>query len=628
MHLHLFGIALGLLASAWLPNWIGPPVLATMCGAMLGCAALCVCRARVRRPRSMRARVGRVGRVGIDGCLCVFALAAATLVGLHRTESQLAHRLPPAMHGQSATAEIEVQSLPTTSGPATRFNARVHSMGGDWDSRQPPPRRIRMTWFDAAEPVRAGDRWSLRVRLRSPTGNLNATGFDYEAWLLANQIDALASVQSGRLLSRKEGFSIQHTRAGLRSFFLQLKTPHRGSLLALASADTSQMQARDWRLFRDTGTTHLMVVSGLHLGLVALYTGLLGLGVLRCFTPLSRVLAAQTAGVACGVAAACAFSMLCGWTLPIQRAFIMVGCAALALLLRRRLRLVDAWLLALILVLIQSPYASLSSGFWLSFGAVALLMLLSWDVPAGRGIGYWTRSLLRTQVRLSLAMAPLLLIVVGELPLASPLANLVAIPVTTLIIVPGVLVASSLSGSMPWIAGGLLEAVGALFSAQVWVLEWLAHLPPLRVVSINPLVAAACLLSFLCVFVPGRAPLRWLMVLPGLLLVLIHVPSSERLPPGEFRLSVFDVGQGLSVFVETRGKTLLYDAGARYADGFDLGESVVAPSISALGRRRVDEFMISHWDNDHAGGAESVIDRLDVRSLVLAVDGKTSAAAR
>ena len=617
MHPHLLGIALGLLANAWLPNWIAPGVLVASFSGLLVCATLGVGWWFVRRPDPS----GKRASLGADTCLFLLALGAAGLVGLNLVEAQLAHRLPPDLHGMLATAEIEVESLPRVSGPATRFDARVLSMDASWNSRQPPPQRIRITWFEATTEVRAEDRWLMRMKLRSPVGNLNRIGFDYEAWLLAGEIDALASVQSAALLYRHEGFSIQNRRAELRSFFLELKTPHRGSLLALATGDTSHMRQGDWRLFRDTGTVHLMVISGLHLGLIALYSGLLGLGVFRCFPLVCRVIPAHNAGVICGVAAACGFSMLCGWTLPIQRAFIMVCCAAIAIVMRRRFRLVDAWLLALALVLVQSPYASLSSGFWLSFGAVALLMLLSWDAPVGSGVLHWLRGMFRTQVLLSLGMAPLLLMVIRELPLVSPLANLIAVPVTTLIIVPSVLMASVFSNSMPFVASGVLEAVGLVFSAQAWLLEWLSNLPPLRVVTINTPVAVACLLSFLCVFYPGRLSLRLLLVSPGVLLVLVLMPSSERLSPGEFRVNVLDVGQGLSVFVETRNRSLLYDAGASYPDGFDLGEAVVVPAVAASGRRHVDEFILSHWDNDHAGGALSVLEQLPVRSLILSVDG-------
>ena len=617
MHPHLLGIALGLLTNAWLPNWVAPGVLAASFTGLLVSASLGVGWWLVRRPDPFDKKAS----LGADTCLFLLAMGAAGLVGLSIVESQLAHRLPPDMHGLLVSAVIEVESLPRVSGPATRFDARVLSMGPSWDARQPPPQRLRVTWFESVTEVRAKDRWSMQMKLRSPVGNLNTTGFDYEAWLLAGEIDALASVQSAGLLYRHEGFSIQNRRAELRTFFLDLNTPHRGSLLALATGDTSHMLRRDWRLFRDTGTVHLMVISGLHLGLVALYSGLFGLGVFRCFPLLCRVMPAHNAGVICGVAAACGFSMLCGWTLPIQRAFIMVCCAAIAIVMRRRFRLADAWLLALALVLVQSPYASLTSGFWLSFGAVGLLMLLSWDAPVGSGALYWLRGMFRTQVLLSLGMAPLLLMVIRELPLVSPLANLIAVPVTTLIIVPSVLMASIFSNSMPFIASGVLEAVGLVFSAQAWLLEWLSNLPPLRVVTINTPVAVACLVSFLCVFYPGRLSLRLLLVSPGMLLVLLLMPLSERLPPGEFRVTLLDVGQGLSVFVETRNRSLLYDAGASYPDGFDLGEAVVVPAVSALGWQHVDEFIVSHWDNDHAGGAMSVVEQLDVRSLILAVDG-------
>ncbi len=620
MHTHLLGIALGLLASAWLPNWVAPPLMVAIPLFLLACVGL----AAWWYLREGRKPSRPVACRGLDACLFLLPFSAAALFGLHHVETQLAHRLPATMHGTLGVLELEVESLPTSSGAATRFDARVRSVGSIWDVRQPPPRRLRVTWFEAPEEVRAGDLWSMRVKLRSPVGTLNATGFDYEAWLLTRKIDALASVQSGALLYRHEGLSVQGRRGQLRAFFAELNTPHRGSLLALATGDTSQMRHRDWQLFRDTGTVHLMVISGLHLGLVAFYSGLLGFGVFRLFPPICRLLPAQNVGALCGVAAACGFSLLCGWTLPVQRAFAMVCCATLAIVSRRRLRLVDAWLIALALVLVQSPFASFSSGFWLSFGAVALLMVLGWNVPLGSGLGFWIRKLFRTQVFLSLGMAPLLLITIGELPLVSPLANLIAVPVTTLIIVPLVLLASMLSSSMPLAASSALEAVGLVCSVQLWLLECLRHLPPLSAVTINASLASACLVSFLGVFYPGALTLRSLLLAPGLLLMLVVVPSSDRLSQGEFQVTLLDVGQGLSALIETQSKSLLYDAGARYPDGFDLGEAVVVPALTGSGWRHVDEFVISHWDNDHAGGASSVIGQLDVGSLTVSVGAAES----
>ncbi len=637
MHFHLSGIALGLLASAWLPNWLPIPALMI---ALAGLTALAFCAALWCTHRCRQGYPPAAASLGLNTCLLAVAFGAGGLYGLHRIDAHLERRLPADLHGQMVTGIVELVSLPDVAGsamrPIIRVEAQLHDLIAGWGLDRAPPQRLRLTWFDAPAEVRTGDLWRMQLKLRAPVGTLNATGFDYEAWLLAAHIDALASVQSGTLLRSSEGASIHAYRAWLREFFMRLNTASKGSLLALASADASLMKSSDWHVFRKTGTIHLMIISGLHLGLLALFGGLLGLGLARLSRNLCDLIPAQYVAALCGVTVATGFATLCGWTLPVQRAFIMVSCFALALVTRRHLRGFDAWLIAMAIVLASNPWASLSAGFWLSFGAVALLMMIGWRgesrssstapqvasrIPGSRMAASWIQTLIQTQLLLSLAMAPLLLMVIGELPLISPLANLVAVPVTTLVIVPLVLCASLVAGTSTGLAATILEFAGRCFDWQFRLLELLAAVPPLYAVTFNTLLALVCLLSILSTFYPCVWPLRALLLAPGALLVIVLAPSAELLPHGDFRVTVFDVGQGLSVLIETRHKRLLYDAGARYGDDFDFGEAVVLPGIRSLGHGDLDRLLLSHWDNDHAGGARSIAQELRIGSLMASADG-------
>lgn len=620
MHAHFAGLTLGLLAVAWLPNWIA---VATLRGLSIGClvvgAAIILGMSKRGRPIAP-ARSALITGMG----LFFIALNAGLLLGLLRVEGQLASRLPIELHGVIASAQVEVLSLPRISGPVTRFDASAVWVDGVADKQTALPSRLRLTWFEAPQQVSAGDIWHAEIKLRSPVGTLNHSGFDYEAWLLSGGIHALGTLVSARLIEGDRAGPFQRLRARLRDFYLDLDTSARGSLLALATGDTSAMSQADWNLFRSTGTVHLMVISGLHLGLVAVYLGCLAAGIARLLPRLCNSVPAQQIGAVVGVLSALGFALLCGWTLPVKRAFVMICCAALALVLRRRTRWLDAWLIAMILVLAHNPFASLASGFWLSFGAVAVLCMCG--LPQGSGARWrnWGPRLVRLQILLSLGMAPLLMLSVGQVPLLSPLCNLIAVPITTLLVVPLVLAGCIMSQTFAGAGVHLLELAGTVFSVQAWLLERLGTWPALAAVNLNPLIGVALLASFLFMFYPTSPGPRSLLLVPGLLLVLAVVPQASPPPKAEFRLKLLDVGQGLSIIVETRTKRLVFDAGASFPDGFSFGESVVVPALRSSGIRKLDMLIVSHWDRDHAGGVADVLAQIPTDVLLAGPDGGRS----
>ena len=609
MHAHLLAMAMGLLASAWLPNWVGTNLLA-----MAACACLCIGAVLAWHRRVQPDALAKGG-------LCLVAFAAGNLFGLHAVDEALERRLPIALHGTEVSAEVEVVSEAVTDGLATRFDAKVRDLARPDGLAPHLPKRLRITWFDAPRAPLEGEVWMLELKLRSPIGTLNERSFDYEAWLLAGGVDALGSVKSGVLLKRSSGSWVASARQGMREFVTATELNQRGPLLALATGDSTLMQRADWRLFRDTGTVHLMVISGLHLGLVAFYAGLLGMGVARLVPALSTRIPAQVSGVMVGVGCAFAFALLCGWTLPVSRAFIMVCCAGVALIWRRPFGVANAWLVALIVVLGMNPFASLASGFWLSFGAVGLLLLMGWNSLREAGWKSWARQLVRTQALLSIGMAPLLLLTVSEWPLVSLVANLLAVPVTTLMIVPLVLITHLLLPFSSELAAISLLMADIVFSLQMRVLDYLAASPRALAVTMNPLIGGVCLASLLCLFLPANWPMRVLLLFPGLLLALVLMPSSPRLHHGEFGLRMFDVGQGLSVLVETRHKSLLFDVGASFSGDFSFADAVVRPEVRLAGWQGLDRLLLSHWDNDHAGGAAEVIEALEVPVLMVTADG-------
>jgi competence protein ComEC len=500
-------------------------------------------------------------------------------------------RLDSRLDGRTLWLEGRVVGLPEVSDGVVRFLLEeAHSR------RAELPRRLRVAWYGGPA-VQGGERWRLAVNLKRPHGLVNPQSFDYEAWLLAQRIGATGTVKSGKRLAPAAGLG--SWRDSLRQQLLAVPAFHReGAIAALVLGDGSGLSTRDWRLLQHTGTVHLMVISGQHIGLLA--------GFLYGLVALLAKLGAWPARwpwlpCACALAlgGALLYGLLAGFEVPVRRACVMV---ALVLLWRLRFRHLGAWwplLLALIVVLLLEPLASLQPGFWLSFSAVAILAL----VFGGRlGVWGWWRGLTRAQWTMAIGLLPMMLILGLPVSSSGPLANLIAVPWVGLVVVPLALLGTLLlpvpvlGEGLLWLAGGALHL---LFELLGIIADWLpAWLP-----SVLPLWAwLLAALGALLLLLPAGVPLR----LPGIALMLpallLPAPHMEE---GRADVWVLDVGQGLAVLVRTREHALLYDAGPRFGD-FDTGERIVLPSLRALNLRQLDLMLLSHADNDHAGGAAAI----------------------
>jgi competence protein ComEC len=298
--------------------------------------------------------------------------------------------------------------------------------------------------------------------------------------------------------------------------------------------------------------------------------------------------------------AAGVYSALAGFGLPTVRTLIMIAVVALARCSRRSSSGAHSLALAMIAILLVDPLAVLSAGFWLSFVGVSFLMLCL--QARGRGWRAFVHELTAGQLLMTVALLPLTMWFFGQASLVGALSNLIAVPLVSFAIVPCALVGMVLMWLCPPLAIPVLWLAAHLVHAQWWLLERMASWPGANwyLPSVQPVALALALCGALWLFMPRGVPLRWL----GALLFLPLLWPTIRPPAGGgFRVWVLDVGQGLSVLVQTHGHAMVYDAGARYPSGFNLGEAVVLPSIHALGIDRLDVLMISHGDNDHAGGA-------------------------
>nr|WP_322107338.1 ComEC/Rec2 family competence protein [Paraburkholderia sp. J41] len=600
-----------------------------------------------------------------------------------RAEMRLAESLPLAWQARDVGVSGYIASLPTygQGDGGASFLFRVESWG-EQRAGSPLPRLIQLSWMPRETPLPPlvpGARWRLTVRLKRPHGNGNFGLRDTEAALLARGVRATGYVSDGlhatRLAAdaRNIGVLVERQRAALRARIDAVlgSAPHRGIVIALATGAQDAVSDADWRLMRNTGTSHLVAISGLHLAFVA---GLAGWAAGACWRRMRwrgvaapLVVPAQRVALAGALLAAAAHAALAGFNVPVQRALGMLSVAALALFAGRAVdrSIVLAW--ALGFVLLRDPWSVTAAGFWLSFGAVAAILYAATGVPhtrreapadadadadddlvnpmrdreaapAARGRRPWLKTFApragwraacqrarasiagsaRVQWAVTLALAPLTAYWFGQIPLIGPFANAFAIPWVSALVTPAVLTSAALPRPLDAFA---LRAAHRLIDWLMQALGACADLPGavLRLPQPGawPLACAAVGVAWL--LAPRGWPLRWLAPLTWLPLVAPAVmPAPGGPPPGAFRLTALDIGQGTSVLVETARHTLLFDAGPG-PESTHAGERIVVPYLQTHAVRRLDTLMVSHDDSDHSGGAPAVLDAIGVGAFVAGI---------
>jgi competence protein ComEC len=367
--------------------------------------------------------------------------------------------------------------------------------------------------------------------------------------------------------------------------------------------DTRGLSQDDWAVARSNGVSHLIAISGFHVGVAAVFGVWLAWLIYALLPRIGLWLPRPPAQAAAALLAATVYSALAGFGLPTVRTLLMIAVVALARCSRRAGGGAHSLALALVAILLVDPLAVLAAGFWLSFVGVAFLILFLQS--RGRGWRAFVHELTAGQLLMTVALLPLTLWFFGQASLVGALSNLIAVPVVSFVIVPCALLGMVLLAVCPPLATPVLWLAAHIVHVQWWLLERMANWPGAQwyLPRVQPYALGLAMVGVLWLFLPRGVPRRWfgcLLFLP-LLLPPRNVPAE-----GAFQLWVLDVGQGLSVLLRTHGHALLYDAGARYPSGFDLGDAVVLPTLHGLGVNRLDVLMISHGDNDHAGGAAAV----------------------
>lgn len=521
-----------------------------------------------------------------------------------RADQRLAERLPDHWQGVDIEVTGMVTDLPHANARGERFLLEVEQVLTPGAPALPRIQLARYWPRDVApQPtIHAGERWRFTVRLKTPYGTHNPHGFDLEAWMLEQGIAASGYVRERPPPQRLDGRAatpaawVAATREDLRKrIFSSLgDAPYAGVIAALVIGDQRSIPHEQWRAFTRTGVNHLLSISGLHVTMIA---ALAGWGVAsgwRRWPRATERLPARQAGLVAAVLAAFGYTVLAGFQVPAQRTLFMLIVLALAFWGRREPRPFSALVWALFVVLLIDPWAVLSAGFWLSFGAMAAILWVTFGRVA---LPDRLRAWVTVQAAVTLALAPALLALFQQVSIVSPFANAIAIPVVSWLVTPLALLGMIVPPLWP-LAAGLMEWLGQ-------GLAWASTLP--WAVAVRPApegwATLLAVVGTLWLLLPRGFPLRTFGVVLWLPLLL---PPADTLAPGTFRADVIDVGQGTAILIRTANHTLLYDTGAAFADS-DAGERIVVPYLRALGADELDGVVVSHDDSDHSGGLRSVL---------------------
>ncbi len=560
-------------------------------------------------------------------------LLAFALTG-ERASMQQAELLDAALEGRDVRITGVVASLPQRSANGQCFQFDVEQATLDGLSVALPP-RIQLGWYQGFQgesapselqrELGAGQRWQFTARVRRPHGLLNPHGFDVELQSFEQGVAATGSVREAplpELIERAAAHPVERWRQRVRDAIDAKVSDARaaGVLAALAVGDQSAIDRDDWDLFRRTGIAHLVSISGLHVTMFAWCAGAVVGRLWRRSVSAMLWVPAPAAALWGGMVVAAAYAVLSGWGVPAQRTVWMLTAVAVL----RSVGVRWPWPLVLLaaasVVTVLDPWALQQPGFWLSFMAVGLLMVSSpsghgRDSAAGRTPAARLRRLvvegLRTQLMATVGLAPLTLVFFQQISLVGFAANLIAIPLVTLVITPLALLGTLVPAL--WVAGA------GCVSLLVGWLGWLAQAPAAAwSAGVAPWWAQ---LSALLGAVLLVMPLPWRVRLSALPLVLpLLLPLRDLPGQGHFELVAADVGQGTAVIVRTRSHVLLYDAGPRYSPESDAGQRVLLPLLRARGDDHIDRLILSHRDTDHIGGAQALLAQLPVGGLLSSLE--------
>ncbi len=545
------------------------------------------------------------------------ALIAAGLALFYYQALQVVDsRIEPRLAGDSLLTTVRVISFPRGTNRSLSFLAEPVD-----DSRVPA--RVRVSWYNPQVVPRLGDVWQFELRLKSPRGNSNPGVFDYESWLFRERIGAIGYVVNGRrnhlLQTRTSGTIDRYRQAFVDRLQRVLPDGRAASVIAAISVGARHLVTPEqWAAYAKTGTSHLMAISGLHVGLAAAVTYIATLLLLGCFRHRGNN---RDVAVCVSLLTAAGYALISGLAVPALRATLMLALITAVLLRRRYPRPLLILCAACLIIVVLDPLATMAPGFKLSFAAVLLLLWLAnrliprKSVPRLLRPANVLRSLWTMQLILLLGLLPLTVLMFHRIALVAPFINLLAVPLFSFLTVPLVLIGVVCVGPLQPLGDGALHAA----AASIELLEWLIRnslLLPYADMTIATVERGAWLYLLL--------PLAWVVAPPGwpgryvswmaALALALYRPGGPG--AGCADVTVLDVGQGMAVVVQTQEHVIVFDTGPSFFGGSNMGDRVVLPYLAGRGIERIDMLIVSHADIDHAGGARALLSALAVDAVL------------
>lgn len=546
--------------------------------------------------------------------------------------------LPNELQGKDILVTGVITSIPQEDKHKRRFEFDIETM--EFNKKKIASiGTVRLSWYGRNRnksrstkklKLKSGQRWQFWIRLKQPHGFMNPGGFDYEGWLYQKKIRATGYVRintkkhqlAKKLDNEASGYSMLILRQNLydRLSSITSKNKFSGILLALAMGERTEITQEQWQVFRATGTSHLVAISGLHIGLLAGFIFLIvnrlwpycGSAALKLASPRMASLSA--------LAIASFYAALSGFAVPAQRALIMLSIVMLSIFRLHKVQSSQVLSFALLGVLLLDPISVLSAGFWLSFAAVVIISIAAFGrLNIDKSWKRWGQ----LQWRISLALIPLLIFLFQQASLVSPIANLIAIPMVSLLVVPLTLVATSVVPLFPELSVLLFSLADLILNALWWLLSNLADTPVSQWYGVKPelLSLLLAIIGFILLLTPRGWPVKYLGIF---LLIPLIWPNTHTPKKGEVEFTLLDVGQGLATVVQTNMHSLVFDTGPKFSQDFDTGAAVVTPFLRQKGIKQIDMLILSHKDNDHRGGFESILSEFKINRVLSSYGEKGS----
>ena len=537
----------------------------------------------------------------------------------------LSERLDPSLEGMPLLVTGKIVSLPVILDKQIRFLFRIESIqkNGIYQNYHG---LVQLASKNLNDHFKVLERFRFLVRLKRIHGVQNPGSFDYEAWSFQKGLQANGYLVSKALPERLPSYwydrSVDQLRQYLKEKMQRILPPSQTKpmLISLLTGERSEISPKTWDILQRTGTNHLIAIAGLHIGFIAEAVYFFVSFFWRLSHRLIFFLPAQKAGTCASLVAAVFYSALSGFSLPTQRACIMLAIFNINIFSSHKINSWHKWALALFIVLLINPLEILSESFWLSFFTIALIIY-------GMN-GRQTKSIRwskwgKIQLLLSIGLIPLTILFFQKISLISFFANSLAVPWLTFFILPFCFMGAFLLLILPSLGLYLLSIADFSFSYLWKCLIFFSHIDfsIWQYAIPNVFVLMSMVTGLLLLLLPMSFPGKYLGFI-GVLPIFFWQPQVPQ--AGNIWLTLLDVGQGLSVVVQTQSHVLIFDAGPKYNDNIDMGKQVVVPSIINMGLKKIDLLVVSHADNDHIGGAQSILEAFPVTSIITSVPSQFS----